>query len=149
MHRRFPFQGSHVAAVIHLLQHAAIYSSRSPYKSHLCRLCLKSDILANCFPGAADLQSDLKVTLSAPSAPSLPSFVDASQAYSLGSIDSAQHVNPFVRHSNSNSEMGRHVDGRPPLPNQAVHKGQPFAGLGFGANQVALTKTSRDRNAVV
>ena len=104
---------------------------------------------ANRFLVAADLQSDLKVALSAPSAPSLPSFVNASPAYPLGGSHGAQHVNSFVRHSNSSSEAARHVDGRPPLPNQAGHKGQPFTGLGFGANQVSLKGTSRDRNAMV
>ena len=99
--------------------------------------------------GVADVQDDLKVALSAPSAPSLPSLVDVTQTYSLGSSNNAQHVNPFVRQCDSNLETGRHVQGRPPLPNQAGHKGQPFTGLGFGANQVALTGTSRDRNAVV
>ena len=103
------------------------------------------------------MQSDLKVALSAPSAPSLPSFAHSSQPYALSDPPSlpsfANSSQPYDALSEPPAKQqlaafGHLSDGRPPLPSSAGQKGLPFTGLPTGP-KFALSGANRDRNAIV
>ena len=102
------------------------------------------------------MQSDLKVALSAPSAPSLPSFAHSSQPYALSDPASlpsfANSSQPYYALSGAPAmpqlaAFGHQPDGRRPLPCLAGQKGLPFR-LPTGP-KIAPRGANRDRNAIV